>query len=140
MSSTISISIDDIKNYLIIGTDEYDVNLTSILSLWNTAVDALIEPRYLDNADYTDILKAGKTLFICGKLRDILPKDIIGRASERIEYILGDAKTVIDNRGDFQEIRTDSMWLLRPYLKDESLLTSSTEDIVSEFSFSDNGW
>lgn len=134
-----TITVNDIKSYLVISDSSFDSNITTILNIWNPAVDSLIDSAY-DTAEYAPILKAGKTLYICSKLRDVLPKDIVGRASERIEYILGDAKTVIDNRADKQEIRSDALWILRPYLKDEDLLTSSTEDIVAEFSAEDNRW
>jgi hypothetical protein len=140
MASPIEITKEDVKSYLVITSTDFDSNLTAMLGVWNNVVDFMIEDTYLNDSNYEDTLKAGKLLFICSKLGDVLPKDIVGRASERVEFTLGDAKTVTDNRSSGKVMTSDAIQLLRPYLKDESLLTSSTEDVIAEFSFTDNGW
>lgn len=135
-----TVTLDDIKKYLVISVSTYDANITSILGIWNPTVDEMIDSNYVDDSSLENTLKAGKLLFISAKLRDILPRDCIGRISERVEETQGDRKVVIDNRSDKQEIREDALELLRPYLKQDILITSSTEDVTAEFNAVDNGW
>jgi hypothetical protein len=68
-----TITLQEIKDYLGIAVDTYDTQITANMDLWYDSILESIIPSYLTDTSIEKTLKLGSMLIICGNLIELLP-------------------------------------------------------------------